>query len=231
MDVREFNDEVAKILNRDRAKRFAHYQTDLIAHYKVLNSVAKKGKTLFTGSSLMEQFPIHELLQNNGRSDIIYNRGVGGFTTTDMLNHMEEQIFELSPKKIFINIGTNDIGASDYRLENLIENYRRILSQIKERLPKAKVYLMAYYPMNELASGDGASESRFGNRTNANLEQANAAVKRLADEFSYRFIDVNNGLTDETGRLKREYTVEGVHMYANAYQVVLQNMIPYLDEE
>ncbi len=217
MDVREFNDEVAKILNRDRANRFANYQTDLIAHYKVLNSVAKKGETLFTGSSLMEQFPIHELLQNNGRGDIIYNRGVGGYTTTDMLNHMDEQIFELSPKKIFINIGTNDIGASDYRLESLIKNYRHILSQIKERLPKANVYLMAYYPMNELAGGDGAPGSRFGNRTNANLEQANAAVKRLADEFSYRFIDVNNGLTDETGRLKREYTVEGVHMYANAY--------------
>ncbi len=54
MDVREFNDEVEKVLNRDRANRFANYQTDLIAHYKVLNSVAKKGETLFTGSSLME---------------------------------------------------------------------------------------------------------------------------------------------------------------------------------
>ncbi len=44
MDFREFNDEAAKILNRDRSNRIAHYQTDLIAHYKALNSVAKKVK-------------------------------------------------------------------------------------------------------------------------------------------------------------------------------------------
>ena len=28
--------------------------------------------------------------------------------------------------------------------------------------------------------------------------------------------------------LKKEYTVEGVHMYANAYQIILKNMKPYL---
>ena len=206
---------------------FRREQENCIARYKAQNTMVKKGQILFTGSSLMEQFPIHELLQDMGRSDVVYNRGVGGFTTTDMLEHMEEQIFALEPRKIFINIGTNDISASDYRQETLVGNYHRILSQIKEHLPRAKVYLMAYYPMNELV-GDGTG---FGNRTNANIDRANAAVRALAEEFSYRFINANDGLTDETGRLKREYTVEGIHMYANAYQVVLRNLLPYLDED
>ena len=38
----------------------------------------------------MEQFPIDELLMNKGIKKIIYNRGVGGFTTKYFLEHMEE---------------------------------------------------------------------------------------------------------------------------------------------
>ena len=41
-------------------------------------------------------------------------------------------------------------------------------------------------------------------------------------------IDVNTGLTDVNGNLKEEYTIEGVHMYANAYRCVLENLKQYL---
>ena len=68
-------------------------QQEKIEKYRVLNETVKKGKILFTGSSLMEQFPIHELMMNEGLGLTIYNRGVGGFTTSDMLENMEEQIF------------------------------------------------------------------------------------------------------------------------------------------
>ncbi len=205
---------------------------DKLARFRILNALAQKGKTLFTGSSLMEQFPIAELLADCGEQMVIYNRGIGGFTTTDMLAHMEEQIFGVEPSRIFINIGTNDIGSPDYRQEALIKNYRKILTQIKERLPQTQVNLLAYYPVNELACPPDSpmAEGMFKNRTNENIRKANTAVKELANEFGYRFLDVNDGLTDETGRLKKEYTVEGIHMYANGYAVVLRNLLPYLKE-
>mgnify|MGYP000656509860 CR=1 FL=1 len=47
-------------------------------------------------------------------------------------------------------------------------------------------------------------------------------------KFGYTYIDVNNGLTDVNGNLKEEYTIEGVHMYANAYRCVLENLKQYL---
>ena len=30
--------------------------------------------------------------------------------------------------------------------------------------------------------------------------------------------------------LKKEFTVEGIHMYANGYRVVLENLRPYLEQ-
>lgn len=211
-------------------KRMAQEQQDKLERYRVLNQNVKKGQILFTGSSLMEQFPINELLMTNGMPQIIYNRGIGGFTADDMLENMEEMVFATEPSRIFINIGTNDIGSSGYKLEVLLEKYERILTLIRKRLPEAEINMLAYYPVNEtdrLAVGEWV-KYQFITRTNENIQIANEALEKLAAKMGCRFLNVNEGLTDESGRLKKEYTIEGIHMYANGYQVVLDNLRPYL---
>lgn len=219
----------------DNLEEFFHAQMvreqqDKLERYRILNQNVKKGETLFTGSSLMEQFPINELLMTNGMTNVIYNRGIGGFTTADMLAHMEEMIFALEPSRIFINIGTNDIGSSDYQLPKLMENYEKILTQIRERLPQAEIFMMAYYPVNETDKlGDQEwAKTMFATRTNENILLANEAAEKLAEKMGCKFINVNEGLTDERGKLKKEFTIEGIHMYANGYQVVLDNLKKYL---
>ena len=205
-------------------------QQDKLERFRILNQNVKKGEILFTGSSLMEQFPVNELLMTNGMDQVVYNRGIGGFTTTDMLQHMEEMIFGTEPSRIFINIGTNDIGSPDYQLEALLERYEEIIVRIQERLPEAEINMMAYYPVNEtdkIPEGEWG-KTAFVTRTNENLNIANAAVENLAAKKGCRFINVNEGLADERGKLKKEYTIEGIHMYANGYQVVLQNLKKYL---
>ncbi len=205
-------------------------QQDKLERFRILNQHAKKGEILFTGSSLMEQFPVNELLMTRGMHQVVYNRGIGGFTTEDMLRNMEEMVFALKPRKIFINIGTNDIGSQGYRLEKLMENYGKIITQIRERLPEAEIYMMAYYPVNEtdkLPEGEW-TKTMFLTRTNENISIANKAVEEMAGRMGCHFINVNQGLTDEAGKLKKEFTVEGIHMYANGYEVVLENMRPFL---
>ena len=205
-------------------------QEDKLAHFRVLNRLARKGGTVFTGSSLMEHFPINELQMTNGIDQVIYNRGIGGFTTTDMLAHMDEMMFDLEPERIFINIGTNDIAQPDYSLPVLLEHYAEILREIQKRLPETEITLLAYYPVNaELNRPDmPGGPDMFQTRNNKNIAEANAALEKLAARMGCRFLNVNQGLTDEKGNLKAEYTVEGVHMYASGYQVVLNNLKPYL---
>lgn len=207
-------------------------QQQKIDRYRILNEKIIKGQILFTGSSLMEHFPVNELMMTERIDRIIYNRGIGGFTTADMLQNMDVQIFDSEPSKIFINIGTNDIayhGAPFAEvLEYMLKNYSDILSQIKTRLPRTQVYMMAYYPVNETDVVNEWNAGAFVNRNNKNLTVANAAVKDLARQFGYQYIDVNTGLTDERGMLKKEFTIDGIHMYANGYRIVLENMKPYL---
>lgn len=209
-------------------------QQQKIERYRILNQDIQKGQILFTGSSLMEQFPINELLMTKSLDNIIYNRGIGGFTTNDMLNNMDIQIFDIAPSKIFINIGTNDIAYAGAPFKDLlsymVKNYSLILEEIKTKLPNTRVYLMAYFPVNEvdITSDEDFDENRFINRNNHNLSIANEEIQKLALQFNYEYIDANKGLTDNRGLLRKEFTLEGIHIYANGYRIILENLKPYI---
>ncbi|MHA6529843.1 GDSL-type esterase/lipase family protein [Paenibacillus sp. BAC0078] len=225
--------EIKEAIEQMEYNNFLEYKKGLIKKYKMRNQYIKKGQVLFVGSSLMEHFPIDEMQSVVGLDRVIYNRGIGGITTNELLTIMDECIFDLEPSKIFINIGSNDIGGGleDGKKEILLENYNEILSQIKKQLPKCEVYVMAYYPVNSKGDFGLEPESQknmFASRNNANIRMVNEEVKALAMKLGLNFINANEGLTDDEGNLKAEFTVEGVHMWPNAYYVILENMKRYL---
>lgn len=96
----------------------------------------------------MEQFPIYEFLQDFNLPYTIYNRGIGGYTTTEMLDLMDVCIYDLEPKAVFINIGTNDLNDPECSVSELMSRYEKIISGICINLPDTKIYMMAYYPVN-----------------------------------------------------------------------------------
>lgn len=203
----------------------------MVEKYRQLNESAKKGQILFVGSSLMEHFPINEILMSRGLNTVIYNRGISGYTIPELLESMDVQIFDLEPSVIFINIGTNDISRPEETAEGFEADYRNVLSQIKERLPKTKVYVMAYYPVNvELAKkvvawpeAPLAAELRL-----QRLDKANAIAESLAKEMGYEFINVNDGLAGVDGQTLREYSTDGIHMWPKAYEMIFDNMSKYI---
>ncbi len=212
---------------------YVNQRKERVEKNKILNKYVKEGAVLFTGSSLMEHFPVEELSIADGIDKVIYNRGVGGFTTDDFLKNIDTMLLDYKAEKIFINIGTNDISATidanGKWLEHLIGNYEKILSVIKEKQPSCKVYLMAYYPSNmDVIKRNEFGLAAFGIRTLANIELANKAVKELAEKFDYQYIDVNEGLCDSEGNLKEELTTDGVHMIPDAYAIILRNMKKYI---
>ena len=207
------------------------YQKNSYYSYLHLNKYIQKGQTVLAGSSLMEFFPFYELRQNYDIKGVIYNRGIAGFVSKQLLDAVNELIIDLEPSKLFINIGTNDIGAN--LEEELFANYHRILSLVKEKLPACRIYVMAFYPCNEKADF-GLTEDMhtkyFTYRTASKIKEVNRRLEQFAEDEGVRFIDVNSGLYDEEGYLKKEYAIEGVHMWADGYVHVIENLIPYLAE-
>ncbi|MCX4304814.1 MAG: GDSL-type esterase/lipase family protein [Acetatifactor sp.] len=197
--------------------------------YREENKSALPGQIVFAGSSLMEMFPIGKLLSEHNDQTVIYNRGIGGFVSRELLDAMDVCILDLKPARLFINIGTNDLSDSSMPISRLMENYDRILTAVETRLPRTEIYLMAYYPVNYEAAVEGLKEC-LKIRNNEKIAAANAEVQKLAERHGQKYIDVNANLKDHQGRLKAEYTIEGMHINEDGYRSIYPELMAYVKE-
>ncbi len=200
-----------------------------IERYREENKHIIPGQTIFTGSSLMEMFPISKLLSEHGDDTVIYNRGVGGFISDELLAVIDVCVIDLKPSKVFINIGTNDLSWSSIPISSLMENYDKIVSAIERSVPGVKIYLMAYYPVNYEAAAEEMKEC-LKIRTNEKILTANKEVEKLAAKHGQRYIDINKNLKDDKGRLRAEYTIEGLHINEDGYRAIYDDIMRYVKE-
>ena len=216
-------DEAKKLLNEFEAR----IRENKLRRYRGMNRYAKKGETVMVGSSLMEHFMINEFLLAEGMDKVVYNRGVAGWRTDELLKNMDACIFDLEPRKIFINIGSNDLDRPGDALGRLVKQFRKILRRIKERLPGCTVCVMAYYPvLRDFDPGESPANSKA--RTREGIEEANRAIEALAAEMGCEFLDLNHVLKDEDGYLKPEFGADKVHLLPPAYKAVFDEIKRYL---
>jgi len=192
----------------------------LVERYREENRSCEKGQIVFTGSSLMEMFPVHNWAKELGPdAPKVYNRGVGGYRTEDMLPILDALVTDLLPRRVFINIGTNDLSDASVTIDALIARYDEILTRIEAALPGVEIILMAYYPINYDAADEGM-KACLRIRTNERIREANRAVEALAARHGQAYMDFNAPLTNEQGRLKAEYTIEGMHIKPEGYRAI-----------
>lgn len=204
-------------------------QQGMYRRFREMNAQARKGQTVFAGSSLMEMFPIEKFVAEDQLPVTVYNRGIGGTVTINLLNHIDVCILDLAPSRLFLNIGTNDLSIPETTIEKLMVLYGKVLDQVKARLPDCRIYLMAYYPINYEAAPEGTKPC-LRIHTNEKLLRANEAVRRLAAEKGARFINVNAPITDENGSLKAEYSIDGLHFTEEGYRSIYPLIKQYLTE-
>ena len=201
-------DQIRQQVMQTLMAHFAREKEKKLTSFRQQNAYIRKGQVLFTGSSLMEQFPVVEYCINEGLPTA-YNRGIGGYTTDEFLNDIKPM-----PE-----------GEDWY--EHLSSNYRKICEIIRDQLPETVVYMMAYYPVNPDAPG-AKDNPGMKVRTNANIDRANRMVEKLAAEFGFHYIDVNDGLKDAQGCLQLEHTQDGIHFDAAAYRTVFDRLKKHL---
>ncbi|MBQ8281556.1 MAG: lysophospholipase [Lachnospiraceae bacterium] len=198
-------------------------------NFRKLNKKIQTGKIVCAGSSLMEMFPIEKFLVETGRQTIIYNRGIGGYMVKELHDNLDVCVLDLKPSRLFINIGTNDLSWSSITIEQLIKSYESVLEDVYKALPDIEVYVMAYFPINYEAASEEMKPCLLI-RTNERINEANIALSKMAEKFGARYIDVNDRLKDDLGRLKAEYTIEGMHIKEEGYKAIFDDFMKYADE-
>lgn len=99
-----------------------------------------EGKVIFLGNSLTDYFPTEWFEQGE-----VINRGICGDITEGVILRLH-QIIILKPTKIFIEIGINDI-IEKVPLEEITENYDKILFSLKNKLPSTQIFILNNLPI------------------------------------------------------------------------------------
>ena len=199
-------------------------QSVRLVQYRILNRLAKKGNILFTGSSLMEQFPINELLMNNGMHHAIYNRGIGGDGTQGGLDRLQVSVFDLAPSTVVLMIGINDLDGGRSN-EYIASNYEKIVKEIRTKLPSTELLCMSVIPQHEKL--EEYTWLRMEN-TIPQIKKLNVEIQRIAEENGAQYVDLFSAVKDDNDRLIKEYSDDGIHLNANGFAVWTATLLPYL---
>lgn len=156
----------------------------------------------------------------------VVNSGGDGNTTSDILNDMNERIYRYNPSKIFILIGTNDI-IYDKTKDEIVDNIEKIIEGIQKNRPTCKIYLESIYPIND-TKDKKISMEMVKNRTNKLINEINKEIEKTCNQLNVTYIDVHNELINKEGRLKIEYTKEGLHLSEKGYDKVTNIIKKYL---
>ena len=113
--------------------------------------------------------------------------------------------------KIYIMLGMNELGYGN--TETYLEQYRKVVDQIREWQPQAIIYIMANLHVSREKNN---METEFNN---ININDKNAASAQLANGTDIFYLDANPLFTDRDGFLNAELTFDGVHLYAQHYDV------------
>ena len=190
--------------------------------YHSLNK-AKQGQIVFFGDSITEMLSVSDWYSDYSLESglEIYNRGIGGDTAIGLYKRVKESVTSINPKAVVILIGTNDMNRNVPHSAT-IENMESIIRETKKACPDVNLIIEAVYPINE------KMRHRSDKRSNKKIGNINNEYSRLCEKYDCVWLDFTNQLRDDKGNLKSEYTYDGLHINAYAYEVVARNIIPLL---
>ncbi len=193
-------------------------------NYTFLNQkYSLKNQTVILGDSITDFFNWYELFYDFSKSSgqAVYNRGISGDTTDRLLERLKENVLMIKPKNLVMLIGTNDIGRG-LSLSITLENVEEIIKSTKSSCPDINFIIEAVYPINE------KMRDRFEKRSNKKINEMNTEFIKLCEKYNCVWLDFTDKLKDKNGNLKEEYTYDGLHINAQAYEIVAENVIPLL---
>lgn len=191
-------------------------QENILMTYRKLNQAPlKESGLIFLGYSIVEYFPIHELLQS---PKYIVNRGVRGYRTDLLRTHLDAHVFGTELEQIFLLIGTNDIGKEIPQKETL-DNVEAVLQAIMRDFPLTKINLISVLPVSQ----EERYKQKVSIRSNEKIQALNQAYRELAQAYhQVSYVDVYSSLLDEVGQLAEAYTTDGLHLSVAGYRILAQ---------
>lgn len=169
---------------------------------------------LFIGDSRTEGLALYGDLTN---ADYFCNIGLSIYEVENVVagNPNEGEQCTLAQKlgqkkygKVYVMLGLNELGTGT--TEEWAQKYKEVLDQIHQAQPDAIIYIQSILVVS------AAQDDPSGYINNNNVRTRNEALKALADQQTFFYLDVNEAVTDANGCLNADYTSDGIHLLGNS---------------
>ena len=197
-------------------------QEKIQTKYRELNQIAViEPDIIFIGDSIVEYFPLQELL---GTTKTIVNRGIRGYQTGLLLDNLDAHLYGDAVDQIVLLIGTNDIGK-DIPMNEALNNLESVIQTISRDYPLSQIKLVSILPVNE---GEDFKQTVYI-RTNEKIKAWNQAYQDLASAYmQVEFVPVFENLLDQKSQLKSDFTTDGLHLSVSGYQALSNTLKKYI---
>ncbi len=151
-----------------------------------------------------------------GNADVA-DRGIPGDTTAGLLNRIED--YSTLPLSVCILlVGTNDVLLD--RPENeTIDGYTNLMDRCRTIWPSARILCVTVPPVSTWVETAEAKNERIL-RFNLQIQQLVMKTDNAAQ------IDLSQMVMNQDGYLAQSMTTDGVHLSAQAYAVLRDQILP-----
>ncbi len=123
-------------------------------------------------------------------------------------------------KRVFINMGTNDLFQSP---ETVYKKYVSYIKGIQKKNPKIVIFIESTTPMVASSQKQGLN--------NKSIKKLNQYMKEYCEKRKdIYYIDVAKGMRDSNNALISKYSSDNyVHLTMSAYEIWMDNVIDYVE--
>jgi len=199
-----------------QVSKFGTYYDQRKSLFEILPDT--KNEIIFLGNSITDGSEWSELLGNPRAK----NRGISGDTSEGVLFRLY-QVTRVQPAKVFLLIGINDL-AKNISPDTVYVNICKIVSTIRTKSPKTKVYVQSILPVNN-------TFKTFANHTSRTpqVKDLNERLRTICPRLGATYVDLFNELKNTNDDLLNPmYTNDGLHLLGEGYKAWLRVIQPYL---
>ncbi|MDR7299294.1 beta-glucosidase [Pelomonas aquatica] len=147
--------------------------------------------------------------------------GFGGDRTENVLWRLQHgEIDGIRPKVAVLMIGTNNTGHRAENPTTTAAGIKRLVDEIRKRLPDTKLLLLAIFPRGE-------KPDDFQRGLN---ERVNKLIEGYADGRNVHFLNINAALLNADGTLSKDVMPDLLHPNEKGYGLWQRAMAPTLDK-
>jgi lysophospholipase L1-like esterase len=176
----------------------------LLFSFLAVTGWAQTGRVVFVGDSITYGCNWAATLGNSN----IVNQGISGNTTRDILDRLDS-VADPRACVYFVMAGINDL-IRGIPSDQTVSNIRKIVLALKRANPEADIVIQSILPVNSRVRPFPFETSR--------VKDVNEELRQIADiKTRVVFLDLYPSFIDNSGRLKNEFTYDGLHLSAAGY--------------